>query len=126
QASERPKKITVNLLQNDKVISEHEVKAENDWKLTIDKLAAFDEEGKPYTYSISELDVAGYASDVNGFELTNTRSDTKDIEITKTWLDVDAEADRPTEIKVDLFRFVQDGNKEKVDTYKVKAENDWK
>src|SRR5699024_5362692 len=70
-------------------------------------------------------DVAGYTSEVNGFDITNTRADKKDIEITKTWLD-DNSKERPKEIKVDLFRSIVGGDKEKVDSYTLTAKDDWK
>src|SRR5699024_1323519 len=46
EASDRPDTITVNLLANGTVISEHDVKAVDDWTLTIDELAKYDEFGK--------------------------------------------------------------------------------
>src|SRR5699024_8650008 len=71
-----------------------------------------------------EHDVPGYASEVDGFDITNTRSDVKSIEITKTWLDNDS-ADRPDSIEVELYRSVVDGEKELVDTITITKEDDW-
>src|SRR5699024_4736426 len=71
-----------------------------------------------------EHDVPGYASEVDGFDITNTRSDVKSIEITKTWLDDDS-ADRPDSIEVELYRSVVDGEKELVDTITITEEDDW-
>src|SRR5699024_1500999 len=75
-------------------------------------------------YTIKEHDVPGYESVIEGFDITNTRADVKSIEITKTWLDDDSE-ERPESIEVELFRTVTDGERELVDTYPVKVENDW-
>src|SRR5699024_4002306 len=73
----RPETIKVNLLQNGDFYEEYEVTKENDWKLTITDLPKYDEEGVAYKYTVTEHDVPGYASDVEGFEITNTRSDVK-------------------------------------------------
>lgn len=124
--TDRPDKITVNLLQNDTFFEEHKVSKEKDWKLNITDLPAFDENGKAYEYSVTEHDVAGYASEVAGFDITNTRADTKDIEITKTWLDTEGTANRPDKIEVELFRSVTDGEQESVKTYEITAADDWK
>src|SRR5699024_3438650 len=72
-----------------------------------------------------EHDVPGYAADVDGFDITNTRSETKDIEITKTWLD-DASEDRPDSIEVELVRSITDGEKESVEIFTLTVEDDWK
>src|SRR5699024_10522193 len=101
--------------QNDDFYEEYEVTEANDWELTITDLPEFDEEGVAYEYTVTEHDVPGYASEVDGFDITNTRSDVKSIEITKTWLDNDS-ADRPDSIEVELYRSVVDGEKELVDT----------
>src|SRR5699024_912146 len=71
-----------------------------------------------------EHDVPGYAADVDGFDITNTRSETKDIEITKTWLD-DGSEDRPDSIEVELVRSITDGEKESVEIFTLTAEEDW-
>ena len=122
---DRPESITVNLLQNGTVIDSKEVTAETDWAFTFEQLAAFDANGVAYEYTISEVDVPGYQSEVDGFDITNTRTDVKSIEITKAWLDNDS-TDRPSEITVELFRSVKNGEKKLVDTFTVMAENDWK
>src|SRR5699024_10335370 len=124
QDTNRPETIKVNLLQNGDFYEEYEVTKENDWKLTITDLPKYDEEGVAYKYTVTEHDVPGYASDVEGFEITNTRSDVKTIEITKTWLD-DNSDDRPDSIEVELFRSVVKGEKEQVDTITLTQEDDW-
>lgn len=123
-ATNRPETIKVNLLANDVFVSEHDVRAENDWALTIDELPKYDENGEEIVYTISEQDVPGYESIVDGFDITNTRVDEKTINITKAWLDNEAES-RPESIEVDLFRSVADGEKESVGRYDVSAVNDW-
>lgn len=122
--ADRPDKITINLLQNGAFYDQYEVTAENDWELTITDLPQFDEEGKAYKYTISEHDVPGYTSEIDGFVITNTRTDMKSIEINKSWLDDESE-DRPDSIEVELFRFVTDGDLELVDTYTITADEGW-
>src|SRR5699024_10376994 len=122
--TDRPETITVNLLQNGEFYEEYEVTEANDWELTITDLPECDEEGVAYEYTIKEHDVPGYAADVDGFDITNTRTDVKTIEITKTWLD-DNSDDRPESIEVELFRSVAGGEKEQVDTITLTQEDDW-
>src|SRR5699024_11933179 len=124
EKSDRPDSITVNLLANDVVVSEHELTAENDWTLTIDELAKYDEVGEEIVYTITEHDVAGYESTIDGFDITNTRVDEKSITIEKAWDEKNAKY-RPDSIEVELFRSVEGGDKESVGTYEVSAENDW-
>ncbi|VEF48981.1 LPXTG-motif cell wall anchor domain-containing protein [Bacillus freudenreichii] len=122
--TERPETIKVNLLQNGDFYETYEVTKENDWKLTITDLQKYDEAGKAYKYTVKEHDVPGYASEVEGFKITNTRTDVKTIEITKTWLDNESK-DRPDTIEVELFRTITDGDKELVETFKLTNEKDW-
>lgn len=122
--NDRPEKITINLLQNSDFYEEHEITAENGWELTITDLPQYDDKGKVYEYTVTEHDIAGYAAEIDGFEITNTRTDVKTIEITKTWLDDDSE-DRPESIEVELFRSVTDGDLESVGIYTVTADNEW-
>src|SRR5690625_6354526 len=90
-----------------------------DWSYRFSDLAEFDDEGVTYVYNVSEHDVPGYDSEVDGYEITNTRSEERDITVTKSWLDDDS-ADRPTEITIDLLR-----NEEVVQTIQVTAESGW-
>src|SRR5699024_8105656 len=122
--TDRPDTIKVNLFQNGEFYEEYEVTKENDWKLTITGLTKYDDEGVAYEYTVAEHDVPGYASDVDGFEITNTRSDVKSIEITKTWLDDDSK-NRPDSIEVELYRSVVDGEKELVNTITMTEEDEW-
>src|SRR5699024_7338219 len=127
QETDRPDTIKVNLLQNGEFYEEYEVTEENDWKLTITDLPEFDEEGVAYEYTVKEHDVPGYAADVDVFDITNTRTDVKTIELSKTWLDNDdATGDRPGSIEVELYRSIADGDNELVETYTLTSEADWK
>jgi LPXTG-motif cell wall-anchored protein len=70
----RPESITVELMQNGKEIAKQVVKADNqgDWSYRFDNLPKYDAKGQAYTYSIQEVAVKGYRSDVHGYDLINT------------------------------------------------------
>ncbi|TNP10395.1 Cna B-type domain-containing protein, partial [Bacillus tropicus] len=64
--------------------------------------------------------VAGYQSDVHGYDITNTKVGETKVEGMKTWKDDNA-TDRPSSIKVDLLQ-----NGKVVDTKEVTAATEWK
>uniref|UniRef100_UPI0012DCF8C4 Cna B-type domain-containing protein n=1 Tax=Bacillus sp. UNC437CL72CviS29 TaxID=1340430 RepID=UPI0012DCF8C4 len=72
-AKERPEMIKVDLLQNGKVIATQEVSAASEWKYAFKDLAAYDENGVAYKYEVKEQAVDGYKSEVNGYDITNTK-----------------------------------------------------
>src|SRR5699024_9137982 len=130
ETAQRTDKVIVNLFQNGNYYDTYEITEADDWKLTIDELEAFDEKGKAYEYSVTEHDVPGYAATFDQTDVTNTRSEKKDIKVSKTWFDNNS-SDRPREITFDLFRTPTKageavGPKEKVDTFTISQENDWK
>ncbi|PHG62849.1 Cna B-type domain-containing protein, partial [Bacillus wiedmannii] len=43
------------------------------WKYEFKDLAAYDANGVPYKYEVKEQPVAGYQSDVHGYDITNTK-----------------------------------------------------
>ncbi|WP_176524490.1 Cna B-type domain-containing protein, partial [Bacillus sp. AFS014408] len=59
--------------------------------------------GAAYKYEVKEKPVAGYQSEVNGYNITNTKVGQTTVEGTKTWKDDNA-TDRPKTIKVDLLQ----------------------
>lgn len=125
---DRPESIEVNLKQNGTVIETETIKEGDDWTHTFTGLTKYSKEDEEYEYTVSEFDVPGYEAnfDQDNFEITNTRTDEKSITINKAWLDNDdATGGRPDKIEVELFRSVEDGDEEFVDTYPVKAEDDW-
>ncbi|MGG0267507.1 Cna B-type domain-containing protein, partial [Bacillus tropicus] len=97
-----------------------EVTAATNWKYTFEKLQAYDENGVAYKYEVKEQPVAGYQSEVHGYDITNTKVGETKVEGTKTWNDNNA-TDRPSSIKVDLLQ-----NGKVVDTKEVTAETNWK
>ncbi|MEK4471411.1 Cna B-type domain-containing protein [Bacillus sp. FSL R5-0709] len=119
-ASDRPTTIKVDLLQNGNVIQTQDVTEATSWNYTFADLARYDANGVPYTYTVKEHPVAGYKSEVNGYNITNTKVAKLTVEGTKTWKDGNA-IDRPAMIKVDLL---QNGNV--IKTQDVLAVMGWK
>ncbi|MED1556658.1 Cna B-type domain-containing protein [Bacillus paramycoides] len=126
-ASDRPKTIKVDLVQKDNsqaqketVIATQEVSEATGWKYEFKDLAAYDANGVAYKYEVKEQAVPGYKSEVNGYDITNTKVGETKVEGTKTWKDGSA-SDRPTMIKVDLLQ-----NGKVVDTKEVTAATNWK
>src|SRR5699024_4088353 len=111
--------ITINLLQNGVVIETQDVSAEDDWSYSFTELDEYDEEGVAYEYTISEQDVPGYQAETTGYDLTNTRSEQRDITVTKGWLDGNSE-ERPDSITVTLFQ-----NGEVYETVEITANANW-
>ncbi|EPC8422377.1 Cna B-type domain-containing protein, partial [Bacillus wiedmannii] len=101
---DRPSSIKVELLQNEKVVDTKEVTAADGWKYKFDNLATYDANGVAYKYEVKEQPIDGYTTEVNGYDITNTKVVQKTkVEGTKTWKDGNAEG-RPTMIKVDLLQ----------------------
>ncbi|WP_144525653.1 Cna B-type domain-containing protein, partial [Bacillus sp. DE0042] len=101
---DRPSSIKVELLKNEKVVDTKEVTAADGWKYKFDNLAAYDANGVAYKYEVKEQPIDGYTTEVNGYDITNTKVvQTTKVEGTKTWKDGNAEG-RPTMIKVDLLQ----------------------
>ncbi|MEH6891506.1 Cna B-type domain-containing protein, partial [Bacillus sp. JJ864] len=116
----RPAIIKVDLFQNGQKIDTKEVSEATGWKYEFKNLAVYDTDGKEYKYEVKEQPVDGYQSEVNGYDITNTKVGKTKVEGTKTWKDNNA-TDRPSLIQVELFR-----NGEKIDTKEVTATNNWK
>ncbi|WP_152630519.1 Cna B-type domain-containing protein, partial [Bacillus mycoides] len=72
-AIDRPVSIKVDLLQNGKVIDTKEVSVATNWKYTFEKLQVYDANGVAYKYEVKEQPVAGYKSEVKGYDITNTK-----------------------------------------------------
>ncbi len=66
----RPDEITVNLLADGKKVDSKTVTAKDGWKYEFNDLDKF-KAGQPIKYSISEDEVTGYKTTVNGYDLTN-------------------------------------------------------
>ncbi|MEJ9114213.1 Cna B-type domain-containing protein, partial [Bacillus paramobilis] len=70
---DRPEMIKVDLIQNGTVIATQEVSKATGWKYEFKDLAAYNANGVAYKYEVKEQPVAGYKSEVNGYDITNTK-----------------------------------------------------
>ena len=83
------KQLKVDLLQNGQVIATQEVSEATEWKYAFTDLVAYDAEGKAYKYEVKEQPVDGYQTEVNGYDITNTKVGQTKVEGTKKWKDGD-------------------------------------
>src|SRR5699024_5100689 len=88
------------------------------WTYTSSKLDKFDENGVEIAYTIEEIDVIGYESEVDGYNITNTQ-ETTEVSGTKTWKDGDSE-DRPQSITVQALN-----GDDTAAEQEITAEDDW-
>ena len=70
----------MNLLCNDRVIDTAALTAADNWHYTFGALPTEDQNGQVYVYTVSEVAVPGYATqitgdDKNGFTIANTKND---------------------------------------------------
>ena len=100
----RPNSITINLLANGTVVDTISVTAENNWAWTFENLPKY-ENGVEITYTITEAEVDGYTTAVDGFNVTNTHAPEKiGITVSKLWDDKDnQDGIRPESITVHLL-----------------------
>jgi len=114
----RPGSITVYLMQDENVIKNIELNADNGWETEIDGLEAFKEDGKTeYKYSVNEENISGYESDVveseeadvagdgnkvKVFTITNTKTETGSIKVSKTVEGNGADRSKAFKFKIEL------------------------
>src|SRR5699024_4686725 len=121
QDGKRPDSIIVNLLANgDEVDSRTVTEAEN-WEYSFTELPVF-ESGSEIDYTIEELSVEEYDTEVDGFNITNSYTPkTTEVTGTKTWDDKDnQDGNRPDSITVNLL-----ANGNQVDSVEMTANNEW-
>ena len=100
-----------------------------DWEgntYTFSGLDRYDENGYPYTYSVTEMRVSGYdAPEQSGNHFTNRISDLKNVTVsgTKTWVDGGRTHDNAQEIELTLTRI---SAKEGSEPETVAAAPSWK
>src|SRR5699024_8802434 len=108
---------------NDTKVADVEVNEDTDWEYAFTDLDKYDESGEEITYTIEEVEVEGYDTNIeateDGFDITNLRVGETEVTGTKTWLDDDSE-DRPESITVYLL-----ANDEEVADVDVTAESEW-
>ena len=126
QDGKRPTSVTVKLLADGQDTGKTlELTEANGWAGSFTNLDA-DKGGTPIQYTVVEVTVTGYTSDVtgdaaSGFTITNSYSpETVDVKATKNWDDANnQDGKRPTKITINLLA---DG--QKVDSKEVQAAAD--
>ena len=100
----RPESITVELLKNGKVHDTATVTAEDGWSWSFTGLARYENHGTPISYSVRELAVEGYVTEINGYNITNTHApEQTSVTVTKAWADSDdQDGIRPNSVTVEL------------------------
>lgn len=114
----RPGSITVYLMQDENVIKNIELNADNGWEAEVDGLEVLKEDGKTeYKYSVNEENVSGYDSNVveseetdaagdggkvKVFTITNTKTETGSLKVSKTVEGNGADRNKAFKFKVEL------------------------
>src|SRR5699024_1674609 len=71
---ELPETITVELLADGSKVDEQDVTDANDWEYSFTNLDKYDVEGNEIEYSIEEVELDGYLSEKDGYNLTNIQT----------------------------------------------------
>ena len=119
----RPESIEVQLLADDVEIGTATLNADNNWSFEFKNLPVYRDGGIEIAYTVAELNIPdGYTSEVDGFEITNTRApETIDIPVVKIWDDMDNnDGVRPSSIDVRLL-----ADDVEVQEATLTAENNW-
>ena len=121
QDGKRPTSITVNLLADGNVYDSKTVTATTNWTYTFDNLPVY-ANGQKVTYTVSEDEVAGYETAIDGFNITNSYTpETTSVSGQKVWNDANnQDGKRPNSIKVRLL-----ANGTEVATKDVTAADNW-
>ena len=114
----RPGNLTVYLMQDENIIKNIELNADNGWEAEIDGLEVLKEDGKTeYKYSVNEENVSGYDSNVveseetdaagdggkvKVFTITNTKTETGSLKVSKTVEGNGADRNKAFKFKVEL------------------------
>lgn len=117
-----PKSITIRLKADGIEVASRQVTAEDGWKWTFGDLPRR-RDGREIAYATSEDAIAGYESETNGHDVTNTYTPGKaQVGVTKVWDDNDDKAGRrPDSVTI---RLIADG-KETEKKLTLSAEDGW-
>ena len=126
----RPQSVTVKLLANGRDTGKTlTLNAGNNWQGTFSELDKY-ENGREITYTIEEVSVTGYETEIGGssstgFTVTNTHTpETVTLSGAKTWNDAnDQDGKRPSSITIRLYA---NGVELKDKAVSVTADDDWK
>ena len=123
QAQGRPGKVIVELLQNGQGTGKTiELSQANAWKADFTELPKFDDNGKIYSYTIREQEIAGYSPAISGtaslgFTLTNTVNKKISIPVTKVW---SGKGEHPSSVTVRLL-----ANGKQIAYQQLSVANNW-
>ena len=124
QDGKRPESIKVNLLADGKVVDSKEVSAKDKWTYKFEDLNVYNN-GQKIKYTISEENINGYTTEINGYNITNKHEIEKtEVSGTKTWDDnKNQDGKRPEKITVRLY-----ANEKEVKSQEVKPDEsgNWK
>lgn len=129
QDGKRPSSVTVKLLADGQDTGKTlELNAANGWAGSFKDLDA-DKGGTPIQYTVVEVTVAGYTSEItgdaaSGFTITNSYlPETVDVKATKNWDDANnQDGKRPTKITINLLA---DGQKHDSKEVQAAADGTW-
>ena len=129
QDGKRPTSVTVKLIADGQDTGKTlELNAANGWTGSFTNLDA-DKGGTPIQYTVVEVTVAGYTSEItgdaaSGFTITNSYSpETVDVKATKNWDDANnQDGKRPTKITINLLA---DGEKVASKEVQAAADGTW-
>ncbi len=100
----RPNEITVELLANGQKVAQTTASAENNWTFSFENQVKY-ANGEEINYTINEVDVNGYTSEIKDFTITNTHTpETISFKVIKEWDDYNnQDGIRPDEINIKLI-----------------------
>ncbi|MGM9878452.1 MAG: Cna B-type domain-containing protein [Bacilli bacterium] len=127
----RPESITVILLKDGKEEQEITLSDDNNWTYTFNNLPKYRDGGVVVKYSVEEIEVNKYETDIekkdDGFVITNTHEIEKNnLVINKTWKDNNnQDRVRPDSINATVIGTV-DGNEVSRQIVTIKASDNWR
>ncbi|NEW65599.1 Cna B-type domain-containing protein [Carnobacteriaceae bacterium zg-84] len=107
QDGKRPETITVRLLADGTLVSEQVIRQSdtpNEWSFTFQNQPKY-KAGQEIVYTVEEVSVDGYATDITKYVITNTHTpEVKDIQGKKVWDDANnQDGKRPESITLELM-----------------------
>ncbi len=111
EQEKRPEKVTVTLKADGELYAMFDLCESNHWKTTM-KVPIRNEKGEEIKYTVTEETVNDYVTKISEaektdegytFTITNTyKKETKNVTITKVWVDESYENVRPSQVRIDL------------------------
>ena len=105
QDGKRPASITINLLADGVIVKTATVTEADGWSWNFTELPKYRDQGIEIVYTITEVAVAEYTTQINGYDVTNTHEpELIEVAGSKTWNDADnQDGKRPTSIVIKLM-----------------------